>query len=282
MSRAMDAAIGAARRAGEWLRAAEGGARTLRGKACPGEPADSRKGFVTAMDERCEEGIAEALEGAFPEYGILGEERVSRRLAAERIWIVDPLDGTLAYGRGLGGYATAIGLLRGTEMVLAVVYLPERDELFAAEQGAGATLNGTRIRVSGAEALSASVVSIDHRFLRTDDRPAATRGLLREIRRLRVAESCSAELCLVACGRLDAAIRSCQPTYDYGMGKLVVEEAGGRVVDFSGGAIVPRRDRERHADLVAATPALVPALLAYLAFAADPGGGRPSGERRVA
>jgi fructose-1,6-bisphosphatase/inositol monophosphatase family enzyme len=91
-----------------------------------------------------------------------------------------------------------------------------------------------------------------------------THSLVKSMRRLRVSESCSHELCLAACGRIDGVVRTLQPTYDYIMGQVIVEEAGGAVRGFAGEQVVPTLDRERNRNLIAGGPALLEALVKRL------------------
>ena len=265
MSREIDIAIDAARRAGRLLLDATDDLKSLQQKEDDDARRESRQGLVTEMDRRCEREILSVLSAAFPQDGFLGEEQTALNLGRERVWVIDPLDGTISYARGLDAYATAIALLQHNEPVLGVVYLPDRDELFAAEAGAGATRNGQRIHVTAEAAVESCVLSMDHRIFRSGLHPRATGDLVRRVRRLRVADSGSRELCYVACGRVDGFIRMQQPTYDFVMGRVIVEEAGGVVRDFGGGPIGVRRDRERGANLVAGNARLVEQLTTYLA-----------------
>lgn len=257
MSRELEAAAVAVRRAGAMLLQASEELKVLQFKDDAGTAAGARKGLVTEMDRRCEEAIVEVLHSAFPEDGFLGEELTSHNLASERVWVIDPLDGTIAYARGLDTYATCVGLLVHGEPVLGVVFLPRQGELFTAERGSGAYLNGVRIRVAQTDALENGIVSLDHRIFRADLYPRVTRDLLKTIRRLRVSDSCSQEFCLLACGRIDGMVRMLQPTYDYMMGKVIAEEAGGVVRDFHGQPVVPLISRERNANLIAGNAGMV-------------------------
>lgn len=263
MSSELDTAIRAVREAGRLLLSRDAD-RNLQHKDVHGDVADSRKQFVTEMDVRCEQEIKQILRAAFPTHGFLTEEADPERVNTARVWVVDALDGTLSYSHGLPSYTTAISLLVNCESVLGAVFDPERNELFAAEKGSGAYLNGQRLRVSQERCIENSVVSVGHRILRIDDFPRAKCDLVKRVRRIRVSESCSQELCYVAAGRIDAALRTMQPTYDYAMGKIIVEEAAGVAGTFTGTPIAIQPNCERNTNIVAGNRHLVERLLPFL------------------
>src|SRR6266849_833299 len=103
---------------------------------------------VTIADRECEQAIAHALEQAFPEDGLLGEEGAAKNSRSGRRWIIDPIDGTRDFVRGNRAWAVLIGLEEAGEVVAGVSYLPAMDEMFLAARGEGAFLNGERIRPS--------------------------------------------------------------------------------------------------------------------------------------
>jgi myo-inositol-1(or 4)-monophosphatase len=264
MSSELEVALDAVREAGAMLREVERSRRQLGHKNSKDEHQDSRKSFVTEMDYLCDKRLKERLHAAFPHYGLLTEESTPTNLSAERVWVVDPLDGTLSYGHGLDSYVTAVGLLHGRDVVLGAVYQPEKDELFYAERGCGAYLNGEPIEVSGQTEVGDSLISMGHRIFRRPEYHRAKTELVREMKRLRVSESCSQELCYLAAGRIDGFIRTFQPTYDFVMGKVIVEEAGGVLRDFHNDAVAIHLNCERYANLVAGHEQLVTRLCSYL------------------
>jgi myo-inositol-1(or 4)-monophosphatase len=263
-SRELTIAVKAALLAGKALLEASPRLRHLRAKTNSGPVVDSRKGFVTEMDRRCERLVTEIVSREFPDFGVLGEEQASDRLDAENVWVIDPIDGTLSYARGLDSYTVAVGLIRRGEPILGVVFQPEKNELFVAEKGLGAFLNGKPIHVSDEKKPETGLVSMDHRIFRIGEYPLATNDLVQKLRRLRVSESCSQELCYLACGRIDGFIRTLQPTDDYAIAKVIVEEAGGVVRDFEGKPIKIQLNRERNTNLLAGNPELVENLVRYM------------------
>ena len=104
--------------------------------------------LVTEMDILSEKIIVGEIEKRFPDHAILAEERPATEKASRFLWIIDPLDGTTNYAHGFPIFSVSIALAKDEEVILGVVYDPTRDELFTAEKGKGARLNGRRIRVS--------------------------------------------------------------------------------------------------------------------------------------
>ncbi len=264
ISAELQIAIRAAKTAGRLLLSAKPGSRSLTIKKEELLSSNTRKQFVTEMDRRCESAIKRILMKAFPDYGVLGEESGGQDLNRENIWVIDPLDGTISYAQGLDSYGVAVGLLHRGESVLGVVYLPYHQELFFAEKGYGAFCNEAPIHVSDTRDLKDSIVSLGHQIFRLNDYPRVIKELVQTIKRLRVSESCSREMCLVAAGKIDGFVRTNQPTYDYMMGKIIIEEAGGRVTDFQAAQLNIRLNTERNADILASNDHLHEALAAYL------------------
>jgi len=200
-----------------------------------------RHDFVTEVDRRSEETIIYHLKKAFPEHAFLGEETGrSGNLESEVEWIIDPLDGTTNFVRGIPHVAISIACrIRGT-LQHAVILEPFKREEFTASRGKGAHLNGRRIRVSGrqdkAGALYATGIpfsspSIAH----MTDYLACMQDFVDNsagIRRLGVA---SLDLAYVAAGRMDVFWEMYLKPWDIAAGVLIVREAGGMVSDFKGG-----------------------------------------------
>ena len=228
MTKELDVAIEAAKAAGEVLRDGFGGERTLRYKG--------EVDIVTEMDERAERVISEVLKGAFPNYSILAEEGGMLMREGDSRWIVDPLDGTTNYAHGLPIFAVSIALERAGEVSCGVVYDPMRQQLYAAERGAGATLNGQPIEVSDTDELIRAVIVTGFPYDR-DEVPAAVElfgrfaMMTQSIRRL---GSAALDLCFVAAGRLDAYYERGIWPWDIAAGSLILQEAGGRITDYQG------------------------------------------------
>jgi myo-inositol-1(or 4)-monophosphatase len=223
-------AVDAARAAGRLLLDELSGARRIAYKGTP-------TNLVTEMDQRAETLIVERLRGAFPEDGILAEERGAATGRSSRRWIVDPLDGTTNYAHGLPIFGVSIALEAERRVVLGVVYDPTRDELFVGERGGGATLNDTPIRVSPTAALDASllVTGFPYNIRETSDTNLAEYAAFslraRAVRRL---GSAVIDLAYVACGRFDGFWELRLGAWDVAAGLVLVSEAGGRITGIDG------------------------------------------------
>jgi myo-inositol-1(or 4)-monophosphatase len=189
--------------------------------------------FVSRADHRSEEVIREELTGARPNYGWLGEESAEVKGAdPTRRWIVDPLDGTTNFLHGLPHWAVSIALEHKGEVVAGVVYDPAKDELFAAEKGAGAYLNDRRLRVSGRRDMLEMIFATGIPFggspnlLQTLRELAALTPRTAGIRRFGAA---ALDLAYVAAGRYDGFWELGLHPWDMAAGMLLVREAGGFV-----------------------------------------------------
>ncbi|MFH1501944.1 MAG: inositol monophosphatase family protein [Candidatus Eisenbacteria bacterium] len=226
-------AADAARRAGAELR------------RCFEKPLDvahkNRRELVTEMDLASEEIVLSAIRAEFPADPIVAEEGSPGEVGADgaarpsRVWIVDPLDGTNNYAHGYPFFSVAVALEERGLPVVGVVYDPLRDELFAAETGGGATLNGAPIRVSDSDSLSDSIVATGFPYDRTetsDNNLANLNRFILSARGIRRGGSAELDLVYVACGRLDGFWELGLKIWDVSAGGVIVQEAGGRVANF--------------------------------------------------
>jgi len=181
------------------------------------------------LDVRTQELITEILLGAFPDHAIFGEEGIAGNQASDFQWIVDPIDGTVNYFYSIPHYCISIALRERGEIIVGVIYDPQRDELWQVERGGPATLNGKPIAVSSRTKLSDATLSIG--FSKTDTTIAAGLPLLEKYvsraRKCRLMGSAALDLAYVASGRLDAYIEQSVSLWDVAAGKLLVEAAGG-------------------------------------------------------
>jgi len=222
----IDVAHEAARRAGAIIR--EGVAQTLQ-IDYKGEGANDP---VTDVDRRSEAAIAETIRAHFPDHRILSEEGTTGGQDPRWRWIVDPLDGTVNYAHRLPFSCISIGVEHDGEIVAGVVYNPLAEELFAAEQGKSATLNGAPIHVSATSELRRALLTSafgpweagGRRFYRA-------RALGPYVQALRDLGSAALELCYVAAGRIDGMGGSSLNAWDVAAGLLIVRQAGGQVTD---------------------------------------------------
>lgn len=215
---------------------------------------------VTQYDLAADKFIQGRIKKKYPKHAILSEE--SGQIGkGSNLWIIDPLDGTRNFSRGIAQFCTIIGYVHGGKLELGAIYDPIRDELFYAQRGRGARLNGKVINVSSAESLDfahfAADIVID----------ATSSSLRRKIERMSVKESlwnlsfASAGINLVytAAGRTDASLMLGGNPWDYAAGCLIAAEAGAKVTDLKGNLY-----RWTFDELVAANPKVHREILDYL------------------
>lgn len=217
-------AIEAARAAGEVIRAIYGTSFTVREKG--------RDNPVTEADLRANDHIRVIISRAFPDDGWLSEETRDNpeRLQRSRVWVVDPLDGTKEFVQHIPEFCVCVALVEGNQPVVGVSYDPIGDELFAAERGAGLTVNGASARVSEARLLTgARVLASRSEYARGEWEPY--KPYLEVVRTGSVAY----KLALVAAGRADATF-SLTPKneWDVCVGTLLIREGGGCITDPGG------------------------------------------------
>ena len=235
MHPALNIAIKAARRAGQIINRASNDLDLL--KVSIKQPND----FVTEVDRAAEASIIETLQEAYPGYGILAEE--SGETAgkgnndAEYQWIIDPLDGTTNFIHGMPQYAVSIALAKAGVVEQAVVFDPNRNELFTASKGAGAFLNERRIRVSKRLKLQDALIGTGfpyREFQHIDTYLAIFKELTQKTAGLRRPGAASLDLAYVACGRYDGFWEFGLAPWDMAAGSLLISEAGGLVSDLRG------------------------------------------------
>lgn len=195
--------------------------------------------LVTEADLASEYLIVERIRSHYPRHSILAEESGEAVVAGgdgEWKWIIDPLDGTTNYAHGYPCFCVTIALEHRGEVVIGVTYDPTRDELFAAEKGRGATLNGKPIRVSATENLGDALVVTGFPYdikQRRDFARHLTEFLLAS-RGVRRDGSAAIDLAYVACGRFDGFWEEGLNPWDVAAGTLLIKEAGGMVSNYDG------------------------------------------------
>lgn len=220
--------------------------------------------LVTNIDRECEHAIRDFILGKYPEHRFLGEEGGEQqspaaekdegsagadagnsprkghgsRSAGDCLWIVDPIDGTTNFVRGIPHVAVSIAMQINGRTELGVIYDPIRDEMFQALRGQGCEFNSRRMRVSGATSLDGTVIATAFPHRRRELVPGYTRTLMRvfnECADIRRAGTASLDLAYVAAGRLDGYFELALSPWDMAAGELMVREAGGMVTDLEGG-----------------------------------------------
>jgi myo-inositol-1(or 4)-monophosphatase len=200
----------------------------------------ARKGeidLVTDIDLAAEKMIVSRLREAFPDHGVLAEEKLSQNAHAVCRWIVDPLDGTTNYAHGYPVFSVSIGLEIEGIVEWGMVYNPNLDEAFLARRGGGAFLNGTPLRVSATESLGASLLATGFPYdIRTSEVNNLDdfRAFALRAQGIRRAGSAALDLCYVAAGRFDGFWEYKLNAWDCAPGYLMVREAGGNVTNHRG------------------------------------------------
>jgi myo-inositol-1(or 4)-monophosphatase len=193
-----------------------------------------RHDVVTAMDREVEAFIRGEIAARFPGDAVIGEEEGGE--AGERLWLIDPIDGTANYARGIPHYCVSIGYLEHRVPVAAAVHDPSHDLLYAAERGGGAWCNGARLRVSDCDALTAATVECGWSTRRSNDAYLAlVRRLFEAGAQVRRAGSGALGMVDVAAGRSEAYCELHINAWDCAAGILLVQEAGGWCNDFFAG-----------------------------------------------
>ena len=196
-----------------------------------------RADLLTEADLASQEVVIRTISRAFPGDQILAEENNVKVPTGGRLWIIDPVDGTTNYAHGFPAAAVSIGFSEKGVIRAGGVFDPFRKELFAARLGGGAFLNGRRLAVSKTAALAQSLLVTGFPYDRYK-RAAFYCGFFSEFMRLshdvRRMGSASLDMCWLAAGRTDGYWEFGLKPWDVAAGKLIVEEAGGKVTDFSG------------------------------------------------
>ncbi len=198
--------------------------------------------LVTAADRASEALIRERIKKCYPTHDVLGEEQGLNDQGSDYRWYVDPLDGTTNFAHGYPVFCVSMALehrsAEGARRVAGVVYDPTRDELFTAEFGKGAQLNGEPIRVSSASQLKECLVATGFPSHKRHKNPNIFfyHQITLRTHGVRRAGSAALDLCNVACGRFDGFWEFNLNPWDTAAGTLIVEEAGGKVSSFDGTA----------------------------------------------
>jgi histidinol phosphatase-like enzyme (inositol monophosphatase family) len=193
---------------------------------------------VTVADRQAENLLRTLIEARFPDHAVLGEEYGESNQGARYRWILDPIDGTKSFVQGVPLYGVLIGLERDGEPLLGVCYLPALDEMVAAGQGLGCTLNGRRIRVSAVKEMADAV------FLTSDVAAFSKRGrqdvyhkLEQATRLSRTWGDCYGHI-LVAMGRAEMMLDAAMNVWDCAALLPILQEAGGTFTDWEGNATI--------------------------------------------
>lgn len=191
--------------------------------------------YVTEADLEAERAIVKILTTSFPNHNLISEEKANIDKKSKFSWVVDPLDGTISFGSGIPYFSVSIGLLEEGKPILGVIYNVSFKQLYWAQKGQGAYLNGKSIRVSKKKNLKESVGSLDfgHNFKRQHKLNLYVNKLITKVGYIYSFGSAASSLGMIAEGVLDLYVNHAYP-WDFAAGAVIVREAGGVVTDFEG------------------------------------------------
>ena len=193
--------------------------------------------IVTEGDRISEEFITSSIHKRYPDHDILAEESTGTAKGSEFRWLIDPLDGTTNYAHGYPVFCVSIALEKEREVCLGVIYNPMLEEMFVAEKGKGAFLNGQRISVSSTTDLSNSLLATGFPYdIRSDKNNNINyfNGMAKRAQAIRRAGSAALDMAYIAMGRFDGFWELKLMPWDTAAGWLLICEAGGMVTDLSG------------------------------------------------
>ncbi|RXT30560.1 inositol monophosphatase [Rhizobium leguminosarum] len=232
------------------LKAGETARGSLRRRTSQEMLAKAPRDYQTEIDVAVERIIVDEMAKAFPDYAIQGEEAVGNRTAGPDtpIIYIDPIDGTTNYAWGIPHFGMTISIVEGGRLVMGVVYDAMQDELFSAEIGGGAYLNGERIHCANVGDIENVLVGAglpipgQVKAVAEETYFEAVKRLMANTAGVRRLGSAALSIAYVACGRLDGFFEDGLAIHDFGASALLVEEAGGIVTRFSGAEVNGRGD----------------------------------------
>ena len=225
---ALEVSVEAARRAGDVIKGRFLTEKEVRFKG--------RADIVTDVDLAAERVIMDLVQFEYPQFSILSEESNPIETGSPFTWVIDPIDGTRNFAEGIPHFCVVVALARGSEMVVGVTYDPIKEEIFTAELGKGAHLNGEPISVSPREEIPNCLLGFDLGYV--DDKAATALDMIRSLwpgfQTMRLMGSSALGMAYAAAGRVDLYFHHSLSPWDSASGLLLAREAGGNVVDRQG------------------------------------------------
>ncbi|UCG82941.1 MAG: inositol monophosphatase [Dehalococcoidia bacterium] len=225
---AVDIACEAARKAGEVLKTHFQEQRQVQYKG--------RANIVTDVDLKAENAIVSFIQDEYPDHNIISEESDPINRESDYTWVLDPLDGTNNYSFGIPFFATVIAFKSSEDVMVGIIYDPLRDELFAAERGKGARLNGNVISVTKKTKVQDSLIGLDLGYVEENGRHLLKfiADLWPRMYAFRLMGSAALGMAYASCGRLDLYFHALVYPWELACGQLLVTEAGGVISDWEG------------------------------------------------
>lgn len=199
------------------------------------------RNLATNLDKEAEGIIIDKIKSKFPLHGILAEEGGSKNTGNEYLWIIDPLDGTHNYIRGINLFGVSIGVVYKNDFIAGVIYMPLSNELYVGEKGNGSYKNNKKIYVSQKKDLKECYVSFDSALRYAPKKMLPALGeLAKECFNVRMFGSSVRVLSYIAEGKLDAAVEFFDKPWDFAAGVCLIQEAKGKFAGLKGEKISPR------------------------------------------
>lgn len=198
------------------------------------------QGFATEADLASEQFLITSLKKVFPQAGIFAEESGINN-PSEYMWVIDPLDGTTNFARGISYFCVSIALSHNEVPVVGIIYNPISEELFFAQYNNEAVLNSKKIKVSTPRKFSQALIGLGLGYnpRKRSKRVDAAQYIIRQAAGVRHMGAAALDLANVACGRLDGVLFGGLGWWDVAAGKIIIERAGGMITDFQGNSIKP-------------------------------------------
>lgn len=196
-----------------------------------------KNNLVSYVDKTAEEMLVKGCAEMLPNCGFINEETGEHKGTSDYVWIIDPLDGTTNFTHNLPVYAISVALQYQQETIMGFVYHVPMNEMFTAQKGGGAYLNGKKILVSPQTKIANSLIATGFPYIDFDWMDAyieTMKAFLRSSQGMRRMGSAAIDLCYVACGRFEGFWENKLSPWDVAAGALIVQEAGGEVSDFEG------------------------------------------------
>jgi myo-inositol-1(or 4)-monophosphatase len=203
------------------------------------ESKGSHRDLLTIADSESEQAIIRTIREYFPDHAILAEESGAHLADSDSWWIIDPVDGTTNFARSFPFFAASVAYWHKGEPALALIEAPRLGERFIAQRGSGATLNDRRLHVSSTSELRRSILATGFAYVRNEVQRNNVDNFSRIVLKchdIRRPGAASLDLAYVAAGRFDGFWEPYLKPWDVAAGCLLVQEAGGHVSDFAGGA----------------------------------------------